>query len=198
MRDAPEKRQVYRLRWIAAALLLLLVAMLMVPFLLTTSLVRLVLGQVFPAGRLSVGRAALYPSGTLVLHDLVLHDTGALAQQPSVTARQVDAAFGWAAVLSRRIRWIDAAGVTVYTRPNSPCHSRCWTFFSSDPHLAQQRNPLVARRPYGSTPSTSEALGAGSPQSARRRDIMGHLALSQPCPGSPRCVLAPRGPAADD
>jgi hypothetical protein len=120
MRDAPEKRPGHRLRWIAAALLLLLAAMLMVPFLLTTPLVRLALGQVFPAGRLSVGRAALYPSGTLVLHDLVLHDTGALAQQPLVTARQVDAAFGWAAVLSRRIRRIDAAGVTVYARPNSP------------------------------------------------------------------------------
>ncbi|HEX9868372.1 MAG TPA: hypothetical protein VGC99_07205 [Candidatus Tectomicrobia bacterium] len=120
MRDAPEKRHVHSLRWIAAALLLLLAAMLMVPFLLTTPLVRLALGQVFPAGRLSVGRAALYPSGTLVLHDLVLHDPAALAQQPLVTVRQVDAAFGWAAVFSRQIRRIHADGVIVYARPNSP------------------------------------------------------------------------------
>jgi hypothetical protein len=120
MCDAPEKRHVHRLRWIVAALLLLLAAMLMVPFLLTTPLVRLALGQVFPAGRLSVGRAALYPSGTLVLYDLVLHDTAALAQQPLVTARQVDAAFGWTAVLSRQLRRIHADGVIVYARPNSP------------------------------------------------------------------------------
>jgi hypothetical protein len=120
MRDAPETKQVHRLRWLAAALLLLLATMLMVPFILTTPLVRLALGQVFPAGRLSVGGAALYPSGALVLHNLVLHDIGALAQQPLVTARQVDVAFDWAAVLSRQIRRIHADGVTVYTRPNSP------------------------------------------------------------------------------
>jgi hypothetical protein len=120
MSDKREKRQVRRLRWVAAVFLLLLAAILMAPFLLTTQLVRLALGQVFPASRLSVGSAALNPSGTLVLHDLVLHDTGALAQQPLVTAREVDAAFGWAALLSRQIRRIHANGVTLYARPNGP------------------------------------------------------------------------------
>ena len=120
MSDQPEKRQVRRLRWIAAVCLLLLAAILMAPFLLTTQLVRLALGQVFPASHLSVGSAALSLSGTLVLHDLVLHDTGELAQQPMVTARKVDAAFGWAELLSRQIRRIHANGVTVYARPNGP------------------------------------------------------------------------------
>jgi hypothetical protein len=120
MSDTPEKKGVRRLRSIAAVLLLVLAAILMAPFLLTTQLVRLALGQVFPASRLSVGSAALYPSGTLVLHDLVLYDTGALAQQPLVTVREVDAAFGWAEVLSRRIRRIHADGVTVYARPHGP------------------------------------------------------------------------------
>jgi hypothetical protein len=36
MSDQPEKRQVRRLRWVAAVFLLLLAAILMAPFLLTT------------------------------------------------------------------------------------------------------------------------------------------------------------------
>jgi dicarboxylate transporter DctA-like protein len=114
----PEKR--HRLKWGAAAGLLVLVAMLIAPFLLTTPLMRLALEQIFPARRLSVGRAALSLTGRLVLHNLVLYDTGALAQQPLVTARRVDVAFGWAAVLSHRIRRLHADGVTVYARPNGP------------------------------------------------------------------------------
>jgi hypothetical protein len=69
MNDQPEKRQVRRLRWIAAVFLLL-AAILMAPFLLTRQLVCLALGQVFPASYLSVGSAVLSLSGTLVLHDL--------------------------------------------------------------------------------------------------------------------------------
>ncbi|MBI3328245.1 MAG: YdbH domain-containing protein [Nitrospinae bacterium] len=120
MSDQPEKRQVRRLTWIAAGLLLLLGATLVAPFLLTTQLVRLALGHVFPANRPSVGSAALSRSGTLALYDLVLHDSGALAQQPLVTARQVEVAFGWAALLSRQIRRIHAQDVTVYARSNGP------------------------------------------------------------------------------
>jgi hypothetical protein len=59
MSDQPEKRQVRRFRWVAAVFLLLLAAILMAPFLLTTQLVRLALGQVFPASHLSVGSAVL-------------------------------------------------------------------------------------------------------------------------------------------
>jgi hypothetical protein len=99
---------------------LLLAAVLAAPFLLTTPLLRLALRQAFPANRPSLGSAALSPSGTLVLRDLVLHDTGALARQPLVTARQVEVAFGWAALLSRQIRRIHADEVAVYARSNDP------------------------------------------------------------------------------
>src|SRR5882672_1819882 len=51
---------------------------------LTTRLVNLALEQVFPANRPSVGSATLSFSGTLVLRDLLLHDTGPLARQPLV------------------------------------------------------------------------------------------------------------------
>jgi hypothetical protein len=119
MGDEPVKGRLRGLRWLAAVLLLLLTAALLAPFLLTTQLVRLVLGQVFPTNSPSVGSATLSLSGTLVLHDLVLHDTGALAQRPLVTAREVDAAFGWAEV-SPQIRRIRAEDVTVYVRSNGP------------------------------------------------------------------------------
>lgn len=120
MSDKPPQRRLRRLRWGAAVLLLLLTAMLVAPFLLTTQLVRLALGQVFSANSPSVGSAALSPSGALVLHDLMLHDTGALAQQPLITVREIDAAFGWAELLSRRIRRIHVEDVTVYARSNGP------------------------------------------------------------------------------
>jgi hypothetical protein len=126
--------------------LLLLAAILMAPFLLTTQLVCLALGQVFPASHLSVGSAVLSLSGTLVLRDLVLHDTGELAQQPLVTAREVDAAFGWAELLSRRIRRIHANGVSVYARPNSPSQlsllDRFFERFPSGPLADSHRGTL--------------------------------------------------------
>ena len=120
MSDTPEKRRLRGLRWVAALSVLLLTALLVAPFLLTTQLVRLALWQVFPANSPSVGSAALSPSGTLVLHDLVLRDTGAFAQQPLVTVREVAAAFGWAALLSRQIHRLHAEDVTVYARSNGP------------------------------------------------------------------------------
>jgi hypothetical protein len=105
---------------VAAAFLLLLAAILAAPFLLTTRLVNLVLEQVFPANRPSVGSATLSLSGTLVLRDLLLHDTGPLARQPLVMAREIDAAFGWRELLSRQIRQIRAENVMVYVRSNGP------------------------------------------------------------------------------
>jgi Dicarboxylate transport len=133
MRATPEKRQARKLRWVTV-LLLLLAAMLLAPFLLTTPLVRLALGQVFPARHASVGSAVLSLSGTLILTDLVLHDTGELAQQPLISAREVHAAFGWAELLSRRMRRIHANGVTVYARPTGPSPlSLLDLFFESTP-----------------------------------------------------------------
>src|SRR5712691_2300404 len=118
MSDKPAKKQLRRLSWVVAVLLSLLAVMLVAPFFLTTQLVRFALRQVFPANSPSVGSAALSPSGTLVLRDLVLHDTGALAPQPLITVREIDATFGWAELLSRQIRRIHVEDVTVYARSN--------------------------------------------------------------------------------
>ncbi len=120
MSDKPAKRRLHRLRWVAAVLLPLLTAILVAPFLLTTQIVSFVLGQVFPANSPSVGSAALSPSGTLVLRDLALHDTGALARQPLITVHEMEVAFGWAELLSRQIRRIHVEDVTVYARSNGP------------------------------------------------------------------------------
>lgn len=114
------KRPLRRIEWIAAVVLLVLTAILAAPFLLTTQLVRLALRQIFPVNSPTVGSAALSPSGTLVVRDLVLHDTAGLAQQPLITAREVDAAFGWTELLARQLRRIRIEGVTVYARRKGP------------------------------------------------------------------------------
>jgi hypothetical protein len=124
----------------AAVFLLLLAAILMAPFLLTAQLVYLALGQVFPASHMSVGSAVLSLSGALVMHDLVLHDTGELAQQPLVIAREVDVAFGWAELLSRRIQ---ANGVTVYARANGASQLSLLDLF---PQKSQSGSPAEANR----------------------------------------------------
>jgi Dicarboxylate transport len=120
MSDKPAKRRLRRLGWVAAVLVPLLAAILVAPFFLTTQLVRFALGQVFPANSPSVSSATLSPSGALILHDLVLHDTGALAQQPLITFNEIEATFGWAELLSRQIRRIHVGDVTVYARSNGP------------------------------------------------------------------------------
>src|SRR6266568_469184 len=146
MSDTPEKRRLHGLRWVAAISLLLLTAMLVAPFLLTTQLVRLALWQAFPANSPSVGSAALSPSGTLVLHDLVLRDTEALAQQPLVSVREVAATFGWAALLSRQIHRLHAEDVTVYARSNGPSPLSLLALFfarsQSGPPAEFTRGPL--------------------------------------------------------
>jgi hypothetical protein len=84
----------------------------MAPFILTRQVVRIAMGQVFPGNSLSIGDAALSLSGALTLRNVALWDTG--AQRPLVAVREVDAAFNWAELVSRRIRKIDVRGVTVY------------------------------------------------------------------------------------
>ena len=120
MRDMPVKGRLRWLRWVAAILLLLLAVVLTAPFLLTAQLVHLALWQVLPANSPRLGSATLSPSSTLVLRDLVLHDTGALAQQPLVMIREVEAAFHWAELFSRRIRRVQVEDVTLYARTNGP------------------------------------------------------------------------------
>jgi hypothetical protein len=110
----------HRRLWVAAVFLLVLAAILAAPFLLTTRLVNFALEQVFPANRPSVGSATVSLSGTLILRDLLLHDTGQLARQPLVMAREIDAAFGWRELLSRHIHQIRADNVIVYARSNGP------------------------------------------------------------------------------
>ncbi len=113
------KKPLQKLGLVAAVVLLLLAAMLTVPFLLTRQLMRLALGKIFPTNNPSVGSATLSFSGTLVLHDLVLHDTGELAQQPLISIGEFHSTFAWAALLSRRISRVRAEDVTVYLRSNS-------------------------------------------------------------------------------
>jgi dicarboxylate transporter DctA-like protein len=117
--DKLAKRRQRRLG-VAAVFLLVLAAILGAPFLLTTRLVNFALAQVFPGNRPSVGSATLSLAGTLVLRDLLLHDTGPLARQPLVMAREIDAAFGWRELLTRQIRRIRAENVIVYARSNGP------------------------------------------------------------------------------
>jgi hypothetical protein len=105
---------------VAVALLLLLATIAAVPFLLTTQLVNRALAWVVPAHDARVGRATLGPAGTLVLQELVLYDTGALAEQPLVTAREIRAQFRWAELLSARIRRLEADDLVVYARSNGP------------------------------------------------------------------------------
>ncbi len=119
MTDKLAKRRQRRLG-VASIFLLVLAATLAAPFLLTTRLVNFALEQVFPANRPSVGSATLRLSGRLVLRDLLLHDTGQLARQPLVIAREIDAAFGWRELLSRQIHQIRADNVIVYARSNGP------------------------------------------------------------------------------
>src|SRR5262249_29687653 len=114
------KDRVRRLRRSAILLLLVLTALLTVPFLLTTQLVRLALGRVFPANSPGFGDDVLSFSCAIVVHALALHDPGGTARQPLITIGEIEATFGWTELLARRIRRIRAQGVTVYVRPESP------------------------------------------------------------------------------
>jgi len=127
---------------VATVFLLVLAAILAAPFLLTTRLVNFALAQVFPANRPSVGSATLSLAGTLVLRDLLLHDTGPLTRQPLVMAREIDAAFGWRELLSRQIRQVRAEDVIVYARSNGPSQLSLLDllFELSKPHFSAASN----------------------------------------------------------
>jgi hypothetical protein len=116
--DNPLKRWLRRLAWVIALFLFLVTAIVVAPFVLTTSLVRLALAQALPGHSTSVGTAALSLSGTLILRDLVLHDSGTLAREPLITAREVDAEFKWTELLRRQLRQINVKDVMLYARPN--------------------------------------------------------------------------------
>jgi len=116
--------------WVAGALLLLLTAALLVPFVLTTQLARLALERTFRDSSPRLGRATLGVAGTLVLRDLVLHDTGALAQRPLLSAREVEAAFGWAELIGGRIRRVRAEGVALHAGASAASLLALWKVVS--------------------------------------------------------------------
>lgn len=118
MSDNPLKRRLRRLAWVIALFLFLVTAIAVAPFVLTTSLVRLALTRALPGHSTSVGSAALSLSGTLILRDLVLHDSGTLAREPLIAAREVDAEFKWTELRRRQVRQINVEDVIVYARPN--------------------------------------------------------------------------------
>jgi hypothetical protein len=120
MSETPTKSRLRKLKRVAVVLLLLLAAIALAPFFLTTPLARLVLRQIFPVHTPSVGSAALSLSGALILRKLELHDTGALARQPLITVREIKAEFRWVELLSLRIRRVYAKDVIVYARSNGP------------------------------------------------------------------------------
>jgi hypothetical protein len=109
-----------RLIWIAVAFFFVLVAIVAVPFLATRQIARYALAMLYPSNSPSVGSVILRPSGTVVIRDLVLHDTGALGAQPLITAGEIDANFGWRDLLAgRKIRRIRVADVRIYARSNA-------------------------------------------------------------------------------
>ena len=117
MSDKPAKPRRRRIGWAAGALLLLLAVIVVAPLVLTTQLVRIAAMRIFPDNTLSVGDAALSLSGALTLRDVALRET--VAQRPLVAIREVNAAFDWEELVSRRIRKIEARGVTVYAGTGS-------------------------------------------------------------------------------
>ena len=111
-------RRIRRWAWIAAALLFMLAALAAAPFLLTTRLANLALGRFLRVNHVSVGSASLSPFGALILRDIVIHDRGAKAQEPLASAREIDVAFGWRALIARKLGRVRANEVTLYARAN--------------------------------------------------------------------------------
>src|SRR5579863_919050 len=109
-----------RLVWIAAAVFAALAAIAAAPFFAATQVARLALIHLYPANSPSVGSVTLSTGGRVVIHDLVLHDTGALADRPLIAAGEVDATFAWSELLAaRKLGRIRVAGVHIYARSNA-------------------------------------------------------------------------------
>jgi hypothetical protein len=98
---------------------LILAGLALAPFILTTQIARLALASILSANNPDIGSVSLSPSGRVVIRGLVLHDTGALAAQSMVAAREIDADFTWGELFRRRIRRVRVVGVEVYARSNA-------------------------------------------------------------------------------
>ncbi len=124
------------LLWLVApALLVLIFAS---PFLFTTRLVRMALAHVFPRNDPTLGRAVLNFSGSLTLHNLILHDTGPSASSPLVTIDELRAEFDWTELPSRRLRSLEAHGVTLYARSNARSQLSLLDLILAHPATAQK------------------------------------------------------------
>ena len=116
MPDSTISRRLRWSGWIAVTFLLLLTVLVATPFLLTTRLANLALGQFLPDNRARIGSASLSLAGKLILRDVVINDSGGRARQPLATARKIDVGFGWRDLFARRLGWIRVIDVTLYAR----------------------------------------------------------------------------------
>ncbi|HYR78529.1 MAG TPA: hypothetical protein VEO55_00900, partial [Candidatus Dormibacteraeota bacterium] len=109
-----------KLIWIAGAIFFLLIAIAAISFLAPTQIARFALASLYPSNTPSVGSVIFQPAGTVLIRDLVLHDTGALAVQPLITAGEIETTFSWRELLAgRKIRRIRVADVRIYARSNA-------------------------------------------------------------------------------
>lgn len=105
---------------IGGAICLLLAAIAASPFLFTTRFVSIALTYALPANDPVIASAALSTNGVLVIRGLVIHDTGKLANQPLVAAREVRVEFRWRELSARKIRRVTIDAVAVYARVTGP------------------------------------------------------------------------------
>jgi hypothetical protein len=114
------RRLLRRFLWIWVAILFVLVLLFAIPFLATTTIAGFALSMIYPANNPSVGSVTLNPEGSVVIRELTLHDIGAFADKPLVTAGEVDATFGWKDLIAgRMIRSIRVADARIYARSNA-------------------------------------------------------------------------------
>ena len=132
--------------WVAPGIVLVLAVVLAAPFFFTTELVRLALAQAFPENDPEVGTAELSPSGTLIVRDLVLHDTGNRAGQPLVVAGELAAEFDWEELLWLRVRRIHVADLVVFARPNGPSQLSLLSLSMKEPEESVPSGPTSGSR----------------------------------------------------
>jgi hypothetical protein len=114
--DSTISRRFRRSIWIAVTILLLLTTLVAIPLMLTTQFANLALGHFLSDNCAHIGSANLSLTGTLILRDIVIFDSGVRVRQPLATAREIDVRFGWRDLFARRVVWIRADEVTLYAR----------------------------------------------------------------------------------
>jgi hypothetical protein len=102
--------------WIAVTFLLLFMVLAATPLLMTTRLANLALGHFLPDNRARIVNASLSLTGTLILRNVVIFDSGVRSQQPLAAAGEIDVRFGWRDLFARRVGSIRADEVMLYAR----------------------------------------------------------------------------------